>query len=49
MDDITAPVKVRNKEVAEVAKTVMKKLKKKLRRKASNCQSLKMVRKERAR
>ena len=49
VDDIRAPVKGRNKEVAEMAKTVMKKLKKKLRRKASNCQSLKMVRKERAR
>ena len=50
VDDITALVKGRNKEVADMAKKVMQKLKKrKLKRKASLRQSRKMVRKERAR
>ena len=48
MDDITALMMVRKREVAEVPTKVMKK-KKKLTEKASNCQSPKMERKERAR
>ena len=49
VDDITALVKGKNKEVAEMAKKLMKKLKEEVEKKASSCQSLKMVRKERAR
>ena len=49
MDDITALLMEKNREVAEMAKKVMKKLKEEIEKKASNCQSLKMGRKERAR
>ena len=46
MDDITARLLVKNKEVTEMAKKVMQKLKEEVEKKASNCLSLKMERKE---
>ena len=50
VDDITALLMGKNREVAEMAKKVMKKLKEEVeKKKASNCQSRKMGRKERAR
>ena len=51
MDDITALVKGRKKEVAEIfkKKKMMKKLKEVVEKKVSSFQSLKMARKERAR
>ena len=50
MDDITALVKGRNKDVAEMAKKSDEKAEKKQwRRMASSCQSQKMGRKGRAR
>ena len=49
MDNITATVKGRNKEVAETAKKVMKKPKEEVERTASSCQFPKMERKGRAR
>ena len=45
MDDITALLMEKKKEVAEMAKKTMKKLKEQVEKKASSCQSLKMVRK----
>ena len=44
MDDITALAKGRNKEVAEMAKKVMKKPTEEAEKKASSFQSLKMAR-----
>ena len=50
MDDITALLKGENREVAEMTKKVMEKLKEEVeKKKASNCQSPKMGRKGRAR
>ena len=49
VDDITALLRGKNKEVAEMAKNVIKKLKDEVEKKGSNCQSLRRERKERAR
>ena len=49
VDDITALLTEKNKEVTEMAKKVMKKLKEEVEKKGPNCQSLKMEWKERAR
>ena len=49
VDDITDMMKRKKKEVAEMAKHVIKKLSEEVKKKASICQSLKMIRKERAR
>ena len=50
VDDITAPLIGKNKEVAEMAKKAMKKCKEEVdKKRASHCQSLRMERKERVR
>ena len=49
VDDITAFVKGVNREVAEAAKKVMKKLQEEINKKAGKCRSLTMGRKGRAR
>ena len=49
MDDITAQLVEKSKVVAEMAKMVMKRLKEEVEKKASNCQSMRMERKQRAR
>ena len=48
VDDITALLMVKNEEVAEMAKKVMKRLREKVEKRASICQLMKMARKERA-
>ena len=48
-DDITALLMVKNREVAESAKKVIKRLREEVEKKASNYQSMRMERKERAR
>ena len=49
VDDITALVKGRNKDVAEMAKKVMKKLKEEVETKGLKLSVTKMARKDRAR
>ena len=49
VEDITAPLIGKNKEVAEMAKKAMKSVKRSGEKRASNCQSLRMERKERVR
>ena len=49
VDDFTALVMGKNKEVAEMAKKVMQRQREEVEKKASNCQHMKMERKERVR
>ena len=49
VNDITALLMVKNKSVTEMAKKVMKRLREEVEKRASNCQLMRMERKERAR
>ena len=49
VNDVTTPVKGRHKEVAEMAKKVMKKLKEEVEKKGLKLSVTELVRKERAR
>ena len=49
VDDITALLMVKNEEVAEMAKKVMKRLREEVEKKVSHRQSMRMGKKERAR